>query len=196
MGIVRGVELDMIEPLTEHIISSGLKTVEITMNTANASECIRRMVRVSKERLMIGAGTVLTLDELNSAFEAGATFIVMPTLERSLVEACAKKNIPVFPGALTPTEIHKAWISGATMVKVFPAKVFGSSYFKEIKGPFHNVKLLACGGVNPDNIKTFFSDGADAVAFGSSVFKKEWLATKKFKKIEESVKDLIAAYRK
>jgi len=195
MGILRGVEADTIEPLIETIASSGLRTVEITMNSQGASELIRRTVKAAKNRLTIGAGTVLTMNDLRSALDAGATFIVLPTLVPDIVERCVKKRIPVFPGALTPQEIYNAWRSGATMVKVFPAKFFGPAYFKEIKGPFQNVKLLACGGVTPDNIKSFFSNGASAVAFGASVFKKEWLKSREFSRITDCIKALINEIR-
>ena len=191
MGILRGVGLDTIEALVESVVSSGLKTIEITMNTPAAPRLIRQMVASADSRLMIGAGTVLTLDDLKAALDAGATFIVLPTLVREVVEYCRKKNISVFPGALTPQEIYNAWQAGATMVKVFPAKFFGPAYFKEIKAPLAGIELLACGGVRPDNIKEFFSAGASAVAFGASVFKPEWLKKRDFLSIEKSIKALI-----
>lgn len=195
MGILRGIEIEAVEPLVESAVSSGLKTLEVTMNTPGATDLIRQMVKLARGRLSIGAGTVLTADDLRSALDSGATFIVLPTLVRQVVESCAKDNIPVFPGALTPQEIHDAWRTGASMVKVFPAKFFGPAYFKEIKAPFQDIELLACGGVSPDNIRSFFSCGASAVAFGASVFKKEWLAKKDFSSIRKSIKGLIAAVK-
>jgi len=191
LGILRGIDTGVLEPLLDTIISSGLETIEVTMNTANASELIRRAVKVSGGKLMIGAGTVLNMKSMQDALDAGATFIVSPVLIKEVVEHCAKNKIPVFPGALTPQEIYNAWQAGATMVKVFPAKLFGPSYFREVKAPLGEIKLLACGGVNKDNIKEYFSNGADAIAFGASVFKKEWLINKDFVKIAQSIKLLI-----
>jgi len=191
MGILRGIDVDVIHPLTEAISASGLKTVEIAMNTPNAPALIQHMVKIADGALTIGAGTVLTVDILKSALDAGASFIVLPTLVPEVVAYCVKKNIPVFPGAFTPQEIHTAWSAGATMVKVFPAKIVGPAYFKEIKGPFDTVELLACGGVNAENINNFFSCGASAVAFGSSIFKKEWLAQREFMRIQESIRTLL-----
>lgn len=195
IGILRGVNLDIIKPLTNTIISSGLKTVEISMNTPSASKLIQQMKRVAKNRLTIGAGTVLTMKDLRSAIDVGATFIVTPTLVQDVTEYCVKNSVPVFPGALTPQEIYNAWRSGATMVKVFPAKFFGPNYFKEIKAPFKDIELLACGGVAADNIHLFFSCGASAIAFGASVFKKEWLQRKEFFRIEEVIKELIHNFK-
>lgn len=193
MGILRGVDLDLIEPLVETVISSGLKTIEITMNTLEAPKLIRRAVKISKKRLTIGAGTVLNKLDFKKALDMGASFIVMPTLLTDIVESCVRKKLPVFPGALTPREIYEAWKAGASMVKVFPAKFFGPSYFKEIKGPFPNIKLLACGGVTPTNIKSFFESGASAVAFGGGIFRKEWLKRREFFRIKEAIEELISA---
>ena len=108
LGILRGIEADVIEPLAEAVISSGLINIEITMNTYSAPDLIRQMVRCSAGRLTVGAGTVLSMEGLNSALDAGATFIVLPVLIPDVVEYCAKSSIPVFPGAFTPQEIYNA----------------------------------------------------------------------------------------
>lgn len=195
LGILRGVKADCMEPLVETVISSGLEAIEITMNTASAPELIRKAKQVSLNRLTIGAGTVLSINSLKLALESGATFIVTPVLVKDVVEYCVKSKIPVFPGALTPLEIYRAWQAGATMVKVFPAKLFGPEYFREIKGPFNDIELLACSGVTPQNMQEYFASGASAVSFGASVFKKEWLAAKDFKAIGQAVKKYIDAWK-
>lgn len=194
MGILRGAAPEIIEPLTAAIVASGLKTVEITMNTPAAAESIKKMVKVAAGRLVIGAGTVLSQQDLQRALDSGATFIVLPVLVPEVVESCLKNKIPVFPGAFTPQEISTAWKAGATMVKVFPAKFWGSAYLKEIKGPFADIELLACGGVNAENIADFFAAGAAGVAFGASLFRKEWLERQEFSCIEGGIKRLIAEF--
>jgi 2-dehydro-3-deoxyphosphogluconate aldolase/(4S)-4-hydroxy-2-oxoglutarate aldolase len=117
----------------------------------------------------------------------------MPAMQREVVAYCVNNNIPVFPGAFTPLEIHNAWTAGATMVKVFPSQFFGPAYFKALKGPFDKIKLMACGGVNQSTIKDYFSNGADAVAFGASIFKKELIAKKDFISIENNIKSFLSA---
>jgi 2-dehydro-3-deoxyphosphogluconate aldolase/(4S)-4-hydroxy-2-oxoglutarate aldolase len=161
------------------------------MNTKNAPQLIKKAVGVCDSRLVIGAGTVLDMRTLRAALDAGATFIVMPTLIRDVAEYCLKNKIPLFPGALTPHEIYNAWKAGATMVKVFPAGFFGPAYFKEIKGPFNDIELLACGGVTPENIREYFANGASAIAFGASVFRKDLLMNKDFATITASIKKFI-----
>jgi 2-dehydro-3-deoxyphosphogluconate aldolase/(4S)-4-hydroxy-2-oxoglutarate aldolase len=194
MGIVRGIDQESVEGLVESVVSAGLETLEITMNTKNASQVIAKAVKSSQGRLMIGAGTVLNIDNLKLALDCGATFVVMPAIIDEVMDHCAKNVIPVFPGALTPGEIYRAWNLGATMVKVFPSGVFGPAYFKEIKGPFENIELMACGGVRAENLPDYFAGGASAVTFGASIFKKEWIVAKEFGKITDEVKKLILAY--
>lgn len=193
LGILRGIDEPSVEPLADAIIASGLETIEITMNTAGAAGLIKKMVRAANKRLTIGAGTVLNAESLETALGAGASFIVMPVLVPEVARYCAKNKIPFFPGALTPQEIYSAWNSGATMVKVFPAGFFGPKYFKEIKGPFNEIELLACAGVTPENMKDYFANGASAIAFGASVFKKDWLSAGDFNSIKDAIGKFVLA---
>ncbi|MEI7752540.1 MAG: bifunctional 4-hydroxy-2-oxoglutarate aldolase/2-dehydro-3-deoxy-phosphogluconate aldolase [Candidatus Omnitrophota bacterium] len=193
LGILRGITPSELEPLFEAIVPSGLQAVEITMNTEGAAGLIKNAVKHYGAQLMIGAGTVLTLKDLHDALRAGATFIVSPVVVPPVIEYCVRNKIPVFPGALSPQNIYEAWQSGATMVKVFPAGCFGPDYFKEIKGPFPQIELLACGGVTPENMKDFFENGASAAAVGSSIFRKEWLAAKKFHLIRSMIQTYLKA---
>jgi 2-dehydro-3-deoxyphosphogluconate aldolase/(4S)-4-hydroxy-2-oxoglutarate aldolase len=196
LGILRGIELAALEPLLEAVMQAGLETIEITMNTQDAAQLITRAVKYSRGRFAIGAGTVLTKEELKCALDSGATFIVMPTLIRDLTEYCVKNKIPVFPGALTPQEIYHCWQAGATMVKVFPAKFFGPEYFRELKAPFGDIELLACGGITPQNLEGYFRNGASAVSIGSSVFRKEWLKERDFASISACISQYLLAFNK
>ena len=193
LGILRGIEPGIIEPLVETVISAGLETLEITMNTEGAAGLIKNAGQASHGRLTLGAGTVLTMQDLKIALKSGASFIVMPVLIRDIVKYCVKNKIPVFPGALTPGEIYQAWEQGAAMVKVFPAQCFGPEYFRQVKGPFNKIELLACGGVTPENLKDYFSCGASAATFGASIFRKDWLLKRDFKAIGAAVERFINA---
>lgn len=191
LGILRDIKEPVLEPLLDAVINSGLSAIEIAMNTKDAPYLIKKSIKYSGGRLMIGAGTVLSLKLLKDALDAGATFIVTPVLIRDVTDYCLKHQIPIFPGAFSPSEIYACWQAGATMVKVFPAGFMGPKYFKEIKGPFHEIELLACGGVTPENMSEYFSSGASAIAFGASVFKKDLLIKKDFKTIEESIRKFL-----
>ncbi len=192
VGILRAIKEESVDMLVETVVSAGLKTIEVTMNTEGAAKIIARMVKSASGRLTVGAGTVLCLKDLHSALDAGATFIVMPTLIQDVTAYCVKNNIPVFPGAFTPQEIHNAWLAGASMVKVFPSSFFGPAYFKEIKGPFNEIPLLACGGVKAENIGEFFANGASAAAFGGSIFNLKKLESGVVDGIKTDIEALIA----
>ena len=194
LGILRGVESGILEPLIEAATSAGLETLEITMNTADAQELIRKAKSICKNRLALGAGTVLTMQDLKLALQSGANFIVMPVLVNEIVEYCVSRKIPVFPGAFTPQEVFEAHNAGASMVKVFPAKFFGPEYLRELKGSFNNIELLACSGITPDNLKDYFANGASAVSFGASVFRKDLLAKRDFQTIAQEVRRFIYAW--
>lgn len=195
LGIIRGIRPADVEPIVESAISAGLETIEITMNTDGADGLIRKAVKASRGSLTVGAGTVLDIKSLKSALSAGASFIVMPALIESVVKYCAKKKIPVFPGALTPQEVYNAWNAGATMVKVFPSGFFGPAYFRELLAPFNDIELLACGGVTPENMAEYFDSGASAVSFGASVFRKDWLLMRDYPRVADAMRKFVLSYR-
>lgn len=196
MGILRGMDISLIKPLVETARSSGLEAIEVTMNTPGALEAIQEAASSSDGRIAVGAGTVLSQESLKKALSSGASFIVSPACIEEVVEPCIEEGIPVFPGALTPQEVFSAWRAGASMVKVFPANMFGPSYFKTLKGPFDGIKLMAVGGVRLESIKDFFANGSNAVAFGSGVFKNEWIEKKDFSSIGNLIKDYVKEVRK
>ena len=188
---MRGIPHDSLEPLLDAVVQSGLETVEFAMNSSGAGGLIKKAVARYGKKLMIGAGTVLDLRDLKTALGSGATFIVSPVVVEAVVRYCSRHKIPVFPGALTPSEIYRAWQTGATMVKVFPARCFGPEYFREVKGPFPGIELLACSGVTSENMGVYFKNGASAIAFGAGVFRKDWIAAKKFHMIRQELQSYL-----
>ena len=195
MGILRGVTEESLPGVLEAAFSGGLRFLEITLNTPGALALIERAVAHFPD-CSIGAGTVLTAEDVDKSFDAGAKFIVAPNLNDKVAECCAKNSLAYFPGALTPTEIEKAWCSGATMVKVFPASQMGPSYFKMLKGPFEHIKLMAVGGVSPQNIPDYFSAGASAVALGGSIFSQRRMANQDYGSIQKDIEEFIFAVNK
>ncbi len=195
LPILRGVDSNMLVSINEIMMQTNLKAIEITMNTPQASSLISELIGLSQGRYAVGAGTVLSVSDLKMALEAGASFIVTPVVNIEVISYCRSSSIPVFPGAMTPTEIYEAWKSGATMVKVFPSSILAAKYFEEIRGPFKDIKLLACGGVNSETIKSFFDNGADAIAFGGSIFNLDLLARNSINTIVESINTLIKSYK-
>jgi 2-dehydro-3-deoxyphosphogluconate aldolase/(4S)-4-hydroxy-2-oxoglutarate aldolase len=161
-------------------VRSGFSNIEVTMNTPGATDMIRRAGETYGNDLNIGAGTVCTLDELHSAVDAGARFIVTPVLVKDVVISAVKMGIPVFPGSFSPTEIYEAWSAGASMVKIFPAAQLGPEYVKAVKAPFPQIKLMPTGGIGGADIPAYQRAGADAFGIGSPLFpghllkQKDW----------------------
>ncbi len=192
VGIIRNLSFDTIEKILPIYLSAGLTTIEITMNTQAAEEIIRFAADKYKGQLNVGAGTVCNTDELDLAIRAGSQFIVTPILDPDVVRACVSKNIPVFPGAYTPTEIYQAWKLGASMVKVYPATSLGPEYIKDVKAPLTNIKLMPTGGINLDNIQTFIKAGADGLGIGSQLFDKTLIKDENWEGLELHFKQYVS----
>ena len=190
IGILRGVKEESLQGVAEASIAGGLQFLEITLNTADSLHLIKKATEQFID-LTVGAGTVLSVEEAKKAFDSGAKFIVAPDFEEEVAAFCAENKLAYFPGALTPTEIQRAWKSGATMVKVFPASQMGPEYFKQIKGPFDKIKLIAVGGVNSGNIKNYLGAGADAVALGGSIYSVERMENGRFLEIQKDIEEFM-----
>jgi 2-dehydro-3-deoxyphosphogluconate aldolase / (4S)-4-hydroxy-2-oxoglutarate aldolase len=168
--IVRGVERDRILPLAEAVYEGGIRMLEVTLNTVGAYYMIKDLRKHFGKKMFIGAGTVLDTSDAKAAAEAGASFFVTPNTDKRVIQYGVDENIPVYPGALTPTEVAKAWKCGATAVKLFPASTCGGpSYVKELMGPLGHIPLLAVGGVNASNAADYIRAGCTGIGVGSSV---------------------------
>lgn len=195
IGIMRNVAPRIIEKIVPLYQKAGLTTLEITMNSDEAPQIIRSLSTQYPD-LNIGAGTVLEMADLESAIEAGASFIVTPILNEEVITYCVQNEIPVFPGALTPTEIYKAWKLGASAVKVFPATQFGTAYLKELKGPLSKINLLPTGGISIENIEGFFKAGAVGVGMGSTLFDKKLILKRDFESLYSHFENLSFKVRR
>ena len=196
LGIIRGVTEETLSEVLSTVVSAGLRFVEVTLNTPNAIRLIEEASKSFSNLICIGAGTVTSRQDAQTAAKAGAQFIVSPTLNEDVAEFCKHQGLAYFPGALTPTEIEKAWRAGATMVKVFPASKMGPDYFGIIKGPFEKVLLMAVGGIGPGNISDYLSSGADAVALGGSILSPSRMRNKEFPVIKKEIEVFLLAVRK
>ncbi|MBC8287356.1 MAG: bifunctional 4-hydroxy-2-oxoglutarate aldolase/2-dehydro-3-deoxy-phosphogluconate aldolase [Nitrospinae bacterium] len=195
LGIIRGVDEDSLPGVLQAAYSGGLRYLEITLNTPHALLLIKKAIELFPD-FCIGAGTVLSAESSQQAIDVGAQFIVAPNLNEQVAQCCIKNNRAYFPGALTPTEIEKAWSFGATMVKVFPAAQMGPGYIKLLKGPFDKIKLMAVGGISPQNIPDYFSAGASAVALGGSIFSTKRMADRAFSVIQKEIEEFMFAVNK
>ncbi len=160
------------------VIKGGIPCVEITMTVPNALDAIEKVADEYGDSVLIGAGTVLDPETARTCMLAGAQFFVTPSLNLKTIELARRYSRPVFPGALTPTEILTAWEAGADGIKVFPCSALGGSrYIKAIKAPFPHIDLIPTGGVNLDTIADFLQAGSTAVGIGSELIDAQALSS-------------------
>jgi 2-dehydro-3-deoxyphosphogluconate aldolase/(4S)-4-hydroxy-2-oxoglutarate aldolase len=192
VGILRGVESSFFHEIMETSFVNGLQAIEVTMNTEQAEQIIARNRDSVPEGRLLGMGTIRNLEEAKRAEDAGAMFFVTPNLDVEVVEYARAKSIPTIIGALTPTEVYKAWSAGADMVKVFPCRALGGPrYIKDLLGPFERIPLVAVGGVNASNLKEYFEAGSKAVGVSESLFGREALKDKNLEALAGNVKNFI-----
>lgn len=195
-GLIAIVRFDRSEELVQvsrAIRNGGVSVIEFTMTTPNALETIRAAACEFGNDVLLGAGTVLDAETARAAMLAGAEFIVTPTLNLKVIEICNRYGKVIVPGAYTPTEILTAWEHGADFVKVFPAELGGPEYFKAIRAPLPQLKLVPVGGVSLENVRDFIKAGAVAVAVGSNLVKKSAVAAKRYDELTSLAKQFSEA---
>ncbi|MEO1451211.1 MAG: bifunctional 4-hydroxy-2-oxoglutarate aldolase/2-dehydro-3-deoxy-phosphogluconate aldolase [Bacteroidota bacterium] len=196
VGILRGYTETEVLHIAEAFVEAGFSTLEITLNTPNAVGIINAVVNRFAENLNVGAGTVLTVEEVNAVQEASGQFIVAPVVDMSVIQASTEKGLPVFPGAYSPTEIYQAWQAGAHMVKVFPARDLGPSYIKDVLAPLDQLKLLPTGGVTMDNMEAYWQAGAQGFGMGGYLFKKDLIEAANWKALKDSLQQFKAHFER
>jgi 2-dehydro-3-deoxyphosphogluconate aldolase/(4S)-4-hydroxy-2-oxoglutarate aldolase len=177
--IVRGVEREKLIPLAEAMYEGGIRLLEVTysangkVSDADTAENIRMLAEHFEGRMYIGAGTVLTEEQVELTAQAGGKFIISPDTCPLVIEKTRELGMVSMPGALTPTEIQMAHKSGADFVKLFPITSLGTGYVKAVKAPLSHIKLLAVGGVDENNIPDYLKAGVDGFGLGSNIIDKK-----------------------
>jgi len=173
VGIIRNLTVADINFVLPIYKQAGFTTIEITLNTPEALSVISSLALEYKGELNVGAGTVCTMDDLTAAITAGANFIVTPIFKAEVVKKCVSLEVPIFPGAFSPTEIYEAWELGASMVKLYPASVVGSEYISAVLAPLNKIKLMPTGSIHLSNMLAFMKAGATSLGIGSELFDKK-----------------------
>jgi len=150
----------------------GINLMEITLSDEQSFQIIQN-IKDKFSEIIIGAGSVLTPEQASRAMEVGAQFIVSPGYMENLVNFAKSENFLIIPGVATPTEVMNAILQGVSLLKIFPAIQLTPTFFKEIKGPFPNIKMIAVGGITTDNVKDFIEAGAHCIGIGSGLFKNQ-----------------------
>ncbi len=200
--IVRGVDSSDLIPLAKAMYDGGIRLLEVTYS-ANGSvsdkqtaENIKLLTDYFGDKMVIGAGTVLTEKQVELTKNAGGKFIISPDSYDKVIKKSVELDLVSIPGALTPTEIQSAHRSGADFIKLFPITNLGVSYFKAVKAPLSHVKFLAVGGIDENNIFEYLKAGVCGFGIGSNVVDKTLIKDKKFDKITSLAKSYVLAVNK
>lgn len=167
VAIIRGANPGDVMDIVEALYAGGIYAVEITLNSDNALALIRQVSDKAKDRMLVGAGTVLNASAAAAAMDAGAQFIISPSFDTATINMTKKNGVVSIPGAYTATEIVQAREAGADIVKVFPAQ--SPQYIKDLRGPLSHIPMMPTGGVNISNIRAFNTAGAVAFGVGTAL---------------------------
>lgn len=198
IAICRGIYAQDLVNLVSALSEGGVKLVEVTFDQGDkdcinkTSEAIKLLTSTFKGEVKIGAGTVVTLEQVFVAKNAGAEYILSPNVNKEIVQAANQLGMVTIPGAMTPTEILEAHFAGADFVKLFPAGTLGLTYAKDLLGPINNVKFIATAGVTPDNLGEFLKLGFAGAGISSYLTNKKLVNENKFDILKEHAKELVA----
>lgn len=195
VAIIRRVPEDRIEPLARALHAGGVRAIEVTLNTDGAIAAIGRLARAFGRDVAVGAGTVMTAEDVGAAVDAGATFIVCPHTDDDVIAASRDRRVPVLPGAYTPSEIVRASRAGAAMVKLFPASAGGPKYLREVRAPLSDIPILPTGGVTLENAADFVRAGAVALGVGSALTPKAMIEAGDWTGVTALAARFVAAVR-
>ena len=195
LAIMRNVPLEITLDYAKAIMDGGICFFEVALNSPNALEQISMLKKAYGDKAYIGAGTAITVERAKAAVEAGAQFLLAPSTDEEVLAYCQENNIPILPGALTPSDVTKCLKYGFEVIKLFPAGDMPKGYIKSLKGPLDNTDYIAIGGVNKDNISDFLKQGYIGVGLGSNILPKEAVANRDWCAASEYVKELLKSIK-
>jgi len=194
IAIVRLDDLSLSLELAKALCDGGVNTIEFTLTNPEATKAIVKVRHALGDSVCVGAGSVITPQQVTEVVNAGAQFVVSPVIKRDVIETCHSHNIPTIPGAYTPSEIQSAWEMGVAAVKVFPARNLGASYIKDVLAPLPHLRLIPTGGINVHNIASFKKAGVYAVGVGGALCDKRVIVHRDWQKISQSAEALVKAF--
>ncbi|MFL5342556.1 MAG: bifunctional 4-hydroxy-2-oxoglutarate aldolase/2-dehydro-3-deoxy-phosphogluconate aldolase [Gemmataceae bacterium] len=196
VAVVRSPDSHRLVDVATALAAGGVTVMEITFTVPNALDVIRQVRQHLGEGVLLGAGTVLDAETARAALLAGAEFIVAPTLNLDVIRLCRRYDKIVMPGAFTPTEILTAWEAGADVVKVFPADVGGPAYFKALRGPLPQIRLMPTGGVDLTTAADFLKAGACCLGVGGQLVEPKAVAAGDYDRLRDLARQYIDIVQK
>ena len=191
LAVIRGPSPELTVQMVEALIIGGVKGIEITYSTPNAEEVVKNLATKFGDSIVLGMGTLTKPEQAESAKAAGANFLVSPICEPELVKAMVATGLLTMAGALTPTEVYRAYSLGTDVVKIFPGSLGGPAYIKALKGPFPYIPMMPTGGVNAGNAADWFAAGVVAVGAGSELCPPQLAKEGKFDEITKKAAEFV-----
>jgi 2-dehydro-3-deoxyphosphogluconate aldolase / (4S)-4-hydroxy-2-oxoglutarate aldolase len=196
VAVVRSPDSQQLVEVARALADGGVSVVEITMSVPSALDVLRQVRQALGDRVLLGAGTVLDPETARAVLLAGAEYIVTPTLNLEVIRLCQRYDKLIMPGAFTPTEILMAWEAGADIVKVFPAEVVGPAFFKAVRGPLPQVRLMPTGGVDLNTAAAFLQAGACCLGVGGQLVEPKAVAERNFERIRDLARQYVTIVKK
>jgi 2-dehydro-3-deoxyphosphogluconate aldolase/(4S)-4-hydroxy-2-oxoglutarate aldolase len=193
VAVIRLQDARKARAVVDALAEGGVRALELTMTVPGAVRLIEEIAPALGKDFLIGAGTVLDPETARAVILAGAWFVVGPVYNEAVVRLCHRYDVPAMPGCFTPTEILTAWEAGADIVKVFPATPLGPSFFRDVRGPLPQVRLMPTGGVSLANAGEWIKAGAVAIGVGTALVDSAAVAEGRFAAITERARQFIAA---
>jgi 2-dehydro-3-deoxyphosphogluconate aldolase/(4S)-4-hydroxy-2-oxoglutarate aldolase len=195
VAVVRSPDSRQLVEVVRALVDGGVTVAEITMTVPGALDVLRQVRQALADRVLLGAGTILDPETARAALLAGAEYLVSPTLNLDVIRLCQRYDKLVMPGAFTPTEILAAWEAGADIVKVFPAEVVGPAFFKALRGPLPQIRLMPTGGVDLTTAATFLKAGACCLGIGSQLVEPAAVAARNFDRLRDVARQYVDIVR-
>lgn len=192
VAVVRAPDGKQLVDVARALADGGVSVIEITMTVPGALDVIRQVRDALGDRILLGAGTILDPETARAALLAGAEYLVAPTINLDVIRLCQRYDKLVMPGAFTPTEILTAWEAGADIIKVFPADVVGPAFFKAVRGPLPQVRLMPTGGVDLTTAAAFLKAGACCLGLGAQLVEPRAVAERNFDRIRDLARQYVA----
>lgn len=196
VAVVRSEKPDQLIQVVQALAKGGVTAAEITFTVPDADRVIREVRNALGDKIVLGAGTVLDTETARTAILAGAEYLVTPCLNLDVIKMCKRYGKVIMPGSFTPTECLTAWEAGADVVKVFPADIVGPGFFKAMKGPLPQLRLMPTGGVDLTTAESFLNAGACCLGVGSSLVEPKAVAAGDFARIESLAAQYVEIVRK
>lgn len=198
VAIFRGIHPGRCSKAAQALYDGGITMMEVTFNQKEADsqyastlESIRNIAEAGEGKIFVGAGTVMNTKQVVLAYNAGAQYIITPTVDEEVIGLSRDLGMVTMPGAFSATEINNAYKAGADLVKVFPAADMGINYFKSIRGPLGHIPLVAVGGVNINNAKDFLNAGAVALGIGGNLVDKNLIQNEDYAELTKLAQEYV-----